>query len=327
MPKVSILIPTYNYARFISEALDSILLQTYQDFEVIISDDASTDNTQEIVAPYLVKDSRVKYIRHENNLGMVQNWNWTLNQSVGEYVQFLFADDKFMDVTALSQFAAALDGNLSASLVASARYAIDQSSKTVGMLEGIDRYGLVSGDEVIKDCFLKDKNLIGEPSVVMFRKSLAERGFDESYRQLVDLEMWFHLCCRSDLFYIRAPLCGFRRHPDQQTVVNGKSRKTKIEGLRLFMDYFLELRSFFGGGLADRYDFFLVMFIQRKNLIKLIRHDPDLVSYLKFFDVNLPAAWLFICRIGYRVSRPFYNLRRSLQKRKTRLMRGGVGIY
>lgn len=324
MPKVSVLIPTYNYARFLPEALDSILSQAYQDFEVVISDDASTDNTQEVVAPYLQKDSRIKYVRHEKNLGMVQNWNWTLNQASGEYVQFLFADDKFMDVMALSRFVEALDANLLASFVASARYAIDQSSKIVGVLDGLDRYGLVSGDVVIKDCLLKDKNLVGEPSVVMFRKSLAVRGFDESYRQLVDLEMWFHLCCRSYLFYIKDPLCGFRCHPDQQTVVNSKSQKTKNEGLRLFMDYFLELRNFFGEGLVGRYGFFLVMFIQRKNLIKAMRHDPDLVGSLRFFDVNLPVVWLLVCWVSYRISRPFYNLRSSFKKRKSRFMRRGL---
>ena len=93
MPKVSVLIPTYNYARYIGEAIESVLNQTFTDFELIIIDDQSKDNTDEVVAKYL-HDPRVSYHKNPVNLGLVGNFNRALELANGEYIKFLLADDK-----------------------------------------------------------------------------------------------------------------------------------------------------------------------------------------------------------------------------------------
>ena len=94
VPKVSILIPTYNYAHCLDEAMESVLSQTFSDYEVIVIDDGSTDNTDEVMQKY-ASDPRVAYYKNPVNLGLVGNWNKCLSYATGKYIKFLCADDKF----------------------------------------------------------------------------------------------------------------------------------------------------------------------------------------------------------------------------------------
>lgn len=90
---VSILMPAYNTALFIAEAIESILTQTFTDFELLIADDASTDDTFEIVRTFLEKDIRIKGFKHPENLGFVGNKNFLLQQASGDYIAWQDSDD------------------------------------------------------------------------------------------------------------------------------------------------------------------------------------------------------------------------------------------
>lgn len=92
-PLVSIGLPAYNGEHFITDAIESLLHQTYKNFELIISDDASTDNTQKICKAYAQKDIRIRYIRQKKNLGFVYNFNYVLKQAKGEFFMWAGQDD------------------------------------------------------------------------------------------------------------------------------------------------------------------------------------------------------------------------------------------
>ncbi len=92
-PKVSIGMPVYNGAEFISQALDALLAQSYTNFELIISDNASTDTTQSICLDYAARDPRIKYVRNEVNIGSVGNFQRVLALSTGEYFMWAAHDD------------------------------------------------------------------------------------------------------------------------------------------------------------------------------------------------------------------------------------------
>jgi glycosyltransferase involved in cell wall biosynthesis len=92
-PRVSIGMPVYNGERFLREALDSVLAQTFEDFELIISDNASTDRTQEICQAYAAQDRRIRYYRNEENLGAAWNYNRVFELSTGEYFKWAAHDD------------------------------------------------------------------------------------------------------------------------------------------------------------------------------------------------------------------------------------------
>ena len=93
-PIVSIGLPVYNGEDFLKYALDSLLSQTFRDFEIIISDNASTDNTPKICQEYVLRDKRIRYIRQNNNMGALWNFNFVLKQSNKEYFIWVSADDK-----------------------------------------------------------------------------------------------------------------------------------------------------------------------------------------------------------------------------------------
>ena len=89
--KVSVTIPTHNRAHFVWQAIESVLAQTFGDFELIVSDNASTDATRQVVGQYA--DPRVRYLRHADNAGMAGNWRSALAAATGEYIAFLGDDD------------------------------------------------------------------------------------------------------------------------------------------------------------------------------------------------------------------------------------------
>ncbi|MDR7898959.1 glycosyltransferase family 2 protein [Thermosynechococcus sp. JY1334] len=95
IPKVSIGMPVYNGEKFIRDALDSLLAQTFTDFELIISDNASTDQTEAICREYAAKDKRIRYVRQAQNLGAAANFKYVLDEARGEYFMGAAADDKW----------------------------------------------------------------------------------------------------------------------------------------------------------------------------------------------------------------------------------------
>ena len=94
-PKVSVIIPTYNRNKLVLDAIDSVLEQTFQNFEIIIVDDGSTDNTKTHIDSYQKKDTRIKYIFQENQ-GVSIARNTGLEAAQGEYIAFLDSDDRFL---------------------------------------------------------------------------------------------------------------------------------------------------------------------------------------------------------------------------------------
>lgn len=239
-PRVSVCMPTYNYARYLPEAIESVLSQNYTDFELLIIDDCSRDDTRTVVQRYVDTDSRVVFLVNEKNLGMVENWNLCLAKARGTYVRYLFGDDMLACPDALGAMVDCLDSNEHVALVGSPRNLIDQDSKALDILSSFPAGKLLFGPEVISRCLCdqRNQNLIGEPSVVMFRKSQASRGFNPHYRQLVDLEMWFHLLEQGSYAHLDKPLSSFRIHMGQQTVKNVESLKY-IDDLSLLFDEYL----------------------------------------------------------------------------------------
>lgn len=110
IPQVSIGMPVYNGEPFIHEALDSLLAQTFTDFELIISDNASTDGTEAICREYAARDPRIRYVRQGENRGAAANFQFVLDEAVGEYFMWAAADDK-IDPVFINSLCQILDGD------------------------------------------------------------------------------------------------------------------------------------------------------------------------------------------------------------------------
>lgn len=236
IPKISVCIPTYNYDRYISQTIESVLCQSFTDFELLVADDCSNDSTDEIIRRYARQDSRIRYIRHQTNLGMVENWNYCLRQAKGKYIKFMFGDDFFVSDQALEKMLSAMESDESISLVGSTRMIVDDKSVKTDARGYFDKDIVVSGFKVIHRCLLRHDNLIGEPTAVMFKATHSLRGFNQQYRQIVDLEMWFHLLEQGRYAFLAEPLCAFRVHDKQQTAKIGKEVLV-VEGARICQEY------------------------------------------------------------------------------------------
>ncbi|MDR3569351.1 MAG: glycosyltransferase [Syntrophobacteraceae bacterium] len=239
-PKVSVLIPTYNYGRYLSEAIESVLSQSYADFELLIIDDHSSDDTAEVVSRYAREDKRISFRINGGNIGMVENWNLCLREAKGEYVKYLFGDDLLCSKDAISLMVEALDVDPGVSLVASARKIIDSAGRRIAIWTHFPDSGYIDGRQVINRCLRDQKNLVGEPTAVMFRKRLSAEGFDPGFRQIVDMEFWFRLLERGGFAFINQPLVAFRSHDAQQTRVNrGNAPLILDDTARLLREYVL----------------------------------------------------------------------------------------
>ncbi|MFO1488662.1 MAG: glycosyltransferase family 2 protein [Verrucomicrobiota bacterium] len=317
-PKVSILIPTYNYARFLPEALESVLAQEFTDFEVIVLDDRSPDNTAEVMAEFCRRDPRIFFAVNPTNLGMVANWNACLAKARGEYVKYLFGDDALAKPTSLGTLVQLLDTHPAATLATSARKIIDEASRPMTTWDDWRKNGCHDGRAVMFECLRTNQNLLGEPSAVMFRRKFSGRGFDSRYRQIVDLEMWFHLLEQGDLAYTSEALCCFRVHGAQQTAVNRASLIGHKELLMLFST------------CADRPWYLASPALTRLNMLRALRKlrnvcpRPEYLVFDRHVRSRIPQPLYGAYWIAHRIYRPFENAFLSLQKRWRR--RGGNDV-
>src|SRR5438093_10311878 len=125
-PKVSVCIPTYNRSSYLTRTVSSVLEQTVEDFELFVVDNASDDDTSQVIAA--LKDKRIRYCRNESNLGMVGNWNRCVQLAQGEYVAILH-DDDFWAEDYLARVVPLLDRHGNVGLVYSAAVVVDGDGK------------------------------------------------------------------------------------------------------------------------------------------------------------------------------------------------------
>lgn len=273
-PKVSVLIPTYNYAHYLPEAIESVLTQTFEDFELIIVDNCSTDNTEEIVNAYMEDDKRIKFMRNDENIGMYRNYNQALLLAHGEYIKFLNADDKF-EPTLLEKFIAILDNDNSISIVTSYRQYFGSKQDMIKT----PLNGIVEAKAAILSS-LQKSNWIGEPTTVMFRRKNLNLGlFDISILVFADQDMWLRQLRVGNLYVIDEVLSYFRIHENQ-----GTNQLSANNDIRIFNRLqYAEYRR--NAILNNRFGYDLNAFDQIK--IRRVLNASS-KSFLKLMTWNLP---------------------------------------
>jgi glycosyltransferase involved in cell wall biosynthesis len=236
-PLISICIPTYNGVKFLEETLQSIISQSYENIELIVSDDASSDNTLEIIEAFKEQSYFPVYIFHHTPKGIGANWNNCLKQAKGKYIKFLFQDD-VMVKDCLEKMVQVLEENPKVGLVASKRdFIIEEDIKKEEINQWIADYGdlqkhlnLTPKEITILDTSLfglhsfygSPLNKIGEPSAVMFRKKVIEKVgyFNEELKQILDYEYWYRILKNHPIAIINEPFVKFRLHQNQATNIN-----------------------------------------------------------------------------------------------------------
>jgi glycosyltransferase involved in cell wall biosynthesis len=209
MPKVSILIPTYNMADFLPVALESGLGQDYTDTEIIVVNDGSTDDTESAASPYL---PHIRYQRQENQ-GLVATLNRGMEMAAGEYICFLDADDALCPHSVSAQVEQ-LERNPRVGLVFGRNFEMNSLGKVIGLHDpfpGVKRPTVVPSSQAFR-WLLRGSSI--QKSTVMIRRDAFKRAgpFQQQSWPGEDWDMWLRIAAWHDLAYIPRALAYRRVH-------------------------------------------------------------------------------------------------------------------
>lgn len=208
MPKVSVIIPTYNRADLIQDSIDSVLWQTFEDYEIIIVDDGSTDNTREVLHP-LIQEGVIRYVRQDNQ-GESAARNHGIKLARGDLVAFLDSDDLFLPEKLAKQISL-LEENPALGMVHSDFVRFDHDT---GVDLGYRSTAHLSG-WVYPQMLLQWSVLIATPTV-MIPKEVLEHvgGFDERMHWAEDIDLWRRIARLYPIQSIPEALTRVRTHQD-----------------------------------------------------------------------------------------------------------------
>jgi hypothetical protein len=209
-PRVSVCIPAYNYARYLPAAIDSVLAQEFADYELVVVDNASEDETPAVLARY---GDRIRAHRNERNVGLFGNFARCLELARGELVKFLAADD-WLHPAFLAEAVALMDRHPSAAIVSGPGFYVDADGRVYGVgTTGVFAPGLVPGPAALR-AQAALLNVIGMPSNTLLRRAAVEAagGFDERFAPAADVHLWGKLLARHDLAWLAHPRSYLRIH-------------------------------------------------------------------------------------------------------------------
>jgi cellulose synthase/poly-beta-1,6-N-acetylglucosamine synthase-like glycosyltransferase len=205
-PRVTVVVPTFNAERWLRETVDSVLAQRFQDFELLVLDNASTDDTPAIIGRY--SDTRVEFRRNPTNLGFAASVNRGCREARGEFIIVIGADDRLLP-DFLTEAVAFLDAEPGISMVHGPAAWIDAEGRRFGgTADGWSR--ITRGSHAMLGAFGD-----GFCFSTMLMRTAAIRAtgpFDEAWREVVDLWLFQRMCLAGQIGYLDRVLCEYRVH-------------------------------------------------------------------------------------------------------------------
>jgi glycosyltransferase involved in cell wall biosynthesis len=222
-PAISVIMPVYNAERYLAEALDSLLAQTFRDFEVILIDDGSTDDTVAILDRYSARDERIRLIRRPNT-GLTKALNECLKLARGEFVARMDADDVCAPAR-LEKQVAYLRNHPDVVLLGGAYELIDGGGRF------LRRVIQPQDDVTLQQICLTGRNPMCHPLAMMRREAILKAGgYDESYLVAQDLDLWLRLGEVGKLANLPDVLLQYRQHEDS---VSERKQELQVRNMRI----------------------------------------------------------------------------------------------
>ncbi len=223
---VSVVMPTYNHARYIGQAMGSVLAQTYRELELIVVDNHSTDGTADCVRGF--DDARVRYFTFKNNGVIAASRNFGAAQARGEFVAFVDSDDVWVQEKLMRQLRGLADAGVV--LIGSAAWLLDEARTRGRTFVGVSRRGFrdYSYDDLVQN------NAVHTSSSLMRRAAfLSAGGFDErpDFVCVEDYDLWLRIARTGKVRVLGEPLIYYRIHP-----VAGRNRVEEAERALLVME-------------------------------------------------------------------------------------------
>ncbi|MDQ3245117.1 MAG: glycosyltransferase family 2 protein, partial [bacterium] len=186
-PKVSICMPAYNQPEFLRLVLESIVGQDFKDFELIISDDSTNDESTKVVDAYRSRIQSLIYFKNTPSKGSPQSWNEAITHGKGSYIKVMHNDDWFSSPSSLTKFVKMLDEHPESDFAFCATYICGPDQKIL-------KTQTASSQELekLKDSatYLFGRNIIGAPSVTMFRNTVKNKYYDPQMKWVVDVDQY-----------------------------------------------------------------------------------------------------------------------------------------
>lgn len=228
-PLLSIILPVYNGEDYLAHTIDSVLSQSFQDFEFIIINDSSTDSSEEIILSY--KDSRIVYLSNENNLKIVKTLNKGISTSKGKYIARIDADDICMPNRFELQINF-LESNSNIAVLGTDMYFINENGKIIGR-------GIVQGQtslEVKRE--LSRRCCLYHPSVMINYDLVGDKlYYDDNFLYAEDYELWLRLRKEFNFANLSSPMLKYRIHSNSLThTFNDKAVKSMLAALAKHSD-------------------------------------------------------------------------------------------
>jgi glycosyltransferase involved in cell wall biosynthesis len=324
-PRVSVLVTTFNHARYVEEALDSLRYQTSRDFEVIVTDDASTDGCADVIAAWLKRTGYpAQFIRNPNNRGICANRNAALARTSGSFVCSLAGDDCYEPDRIERQLACFLAQPESVAAVYSDMSVIDADGRPARR-SYLD-YMLGGAAPPDGDLFVRimAHNFLPAPAVMLRRSAIAEvGGYDESLFY-EDFDMWLRLSFRFRFTYLPGRLVRYRAH--ESSMSRSRSNQPRMNKSRTYI-----LTKWLNAGLDDERRRVVLNALMRNGTTQL--EGRDLAGARETFNIVMAAdsrphrrllaraAMLPGAGAGTRILLPPYRRCRSLMGRLSRVGR------
>lgn len=244
-PLVSIMIPTYNMPRIFERTMRSAARQSYKNLEIIVCDNSTNDETEELMGKYR-SDLRVRYFRNREAKTKEENFRPFQQLARGEYLQWLMHDDILMP-NKIEKMAECLRKIPEVTLVSSQRGVIDvegnfQQSWLQTNLPILGEYAIFPGEDIGRLFFQMVGNVIGEPSAVLFRRKDLEHHYwnadSKGYKTISDVVMWLELLEKGKCLLFREPLSYFRVFPEQEGQQPDVILLSRIEWTQLISEYY-----------------------------------------------------------------------------------------
>lgn len=315
-PKVTILMPVYNGEKYLKTAIESILSQTFADFEFLIIDDGSTDSSLETIKSF--NDFRIKLVQNEKNLGLIHTLNRGFGLCTGEYIARMDSDDISMPYR-LEKQVKFLDENKDTAVCGSL-------IKTFGNVNSsVFRYP--EYHEAVKSTLLF-KCAVAHPSIMLRKSVIQGLYFDSSYKHAEDYELWTRLSENSGFFNIQEVLLHYRMHSDQ--VSQAFYEEQKISAKKIMQNQFkhldylpteeeLELHQRIGSGnVISSKEFFN----KAESWLKKLKNLNSKTKYYKEPDFSFVVAeeWFLVCIKSAKLGLwSFFNFFTSELSRKNNL--------
>lgn len=235
--KVSVCILTYNSARYVRRCMESVLAQTYRDFELLVSDDGSTDDTCEIASSF--SDPRIQLCRLGRNMGIPHNFNHAVGLARGTYIKLLCYDD-FLDPSCLERQVDLLNRRPEVVMVTSGLRYVNEDGEVLRTVSAFSRETMAGEAEIVAGTLVYG-NIFGPPSAVLIRReSLVKAGpFSGDFLQVMDLDMWLRLASQGQAGFLPEALCSFRLHSKRKTEElrkQGRSRRDLLHITEMMLE-------------------------------------------------------------------------------------------